>query len=420
VKDLVRPEKSLRKKLCFSAPKENPNYHRSETSVIFLEKDSLYDTVQIKDDFEFDKEIKLWIENNKIETLEKQDIKSLYEDLTKKIYLTSKNSAISNVKLDLKVLLNYSNIKEEILSFSRSDRKRILKRLESLIFKYEIIFNIFKDTKVRKIILSDSLKIIYFDKTLIEKKYSPFLNMNELLIIKNIIFKRYSDLKLKGYCVLENQNNSLLIQKTSESEDNNIFVFKKLSNKSTIFLDLMKDKVVSVDAGKTLMSHISKSGNGLIISGQNSSGKSKVLAALSSSLINSRFTAFSGNHVEFKFVLKDFYKVPTKNVLMKYNSQEMESLCDNMFKSQVSLYLADDCSVSEFALAWLLNTKFNISSIITFSSSNILNTLLHHTNNTINLLGYTKEKDFFLWNMTKLFPVILNLKDGKESSFIKT
>lgn len=400
-------KKSLREKLISETKKQ---YHsaRVDTQIILLEnEESLHhNNPQINSSYE--KLLERWSSFHTIEQANHAFEK--YEEILRSLLFYSQNIPVSSpTAASLKALLSDSNAKDILLTLSRIDRKKIYKRLDSLLFDKTPLLWSFQDTEVQKIILGENIKFQLANSPTL--KTSNTFHRLEVELLKTIIDITNPSIKKSGSIVLKSEKSALLVTKLSHNKET--YIIKRIYEKAPNILDLMREKTISLENGNFAIKFIKKYNSGLYIQGPVSSGKTKILIAIAASLSHGRNIAVSGNILEFRYCLKDILHIP--NELQKqYNRTEIDTIAFEIAQSGSTIYIADDAHAHNAAIAWVLHIKYGIPSIICVSGTNAHNSLYDIIQQSMKILQYSPQDDFFYWNFASCFPICIDLQHSSQ------
>ena len=401
--------KSLRNKLC--AKKTIKQSAFQETKIIILSDDIRDDINDIQEEIpNCDEIIKKWTDRLGLKKFTNEE-KNKYETLLATILHNLIREKTSTEDISLKSIISNSQAKDQILNFDRKNRQIIYKRLQSLVFNLDFFDRIFKDKEVKKITITESLRIKLCGQQIREKKINIFFSKTEVEIFKTIHAKKIHP---NGFSKTTNNSNLYIDQSLLINQTHGLTLRRK-HNKASNLLELMRDKLLTIESGNYLIKYLNKGEGGLLIAGDDSTGKTKTLSALISSLSNTKLIAITNsNEIELASFAKDYLYLNRATLSNFCFDYKLDYLADQLSTAGIKFYVADDASSNELALAWLLKTKHNIPSVITFSCKNSLPTLLHHCNTAIELLNYQTEKEYFFWNISRLFLLAIDLNSSNE------
>jgi len=414
-------QKSLRAKLNRKITIKE-NFSRDQTKVIILSKNgNLEETCPIEivqEKISFENELTHWksshLNSNKDDNL----FATFYERTLELIsnFLRTSDRKPDNSTEYLKYIISESGANELLLDLGRENRKLIFRRLDSLLFKKLPFYQILRDQTVKKIVIENSLRVFHQSKCEIKiKKLNIFNSRLEAQVFNLINNKIHFQTPHNLSEVLSLNDKNLLIEKATV-EDNQYFTIRPIHHKATTPLDLMRDKTIATSQGPFIIKYLNNASQGILISGETSSGKTKVLASFLSTIVNSKYVALTGNPDEFRNISKELQHVSRRRLLECENNNELEYLADSLATSGINYYISDNSSPLELSFAYILHVKHGIPSLISITAKTELNAILHFINHSMNILKYNDEREYFIWNIVRAFPMLFSISNNGQNN----
>lgn len=414
-----RQKCSLRSKM-YRELKLKKDFSRNQTKILLLNKDGKLEDTETNESYKekinFENELEHWQSIHHVSIKNDFAFNSFYEEILELIlnFITTAKIKTENPASILKQMMNESGANLFLLDLPREERKLIFRRLDSLLLKMLPFHLILKDSSVKKIIIENTLRIFYQIEDRIKvKKHSIFITRLEARVF-NLFINAIHFQNPQGRSKIHSLDYQSFLLANTTGEQENLLTIRPIHHRATTLLDLMREKTLTTAHGPLIIKYLNKAEQGMLISGETSSGKTKVLASFLSAIVNSKFIAFTGDPNEFRNISKDFQLVDEKLIFERQKNQTLECLADSLANSGINYYVSDDSSPLEFSLAYVLHLKHGIPSLITLTARNKVNTILHYINSSMSLLQYKDEREFFLWNIARAFPMLFSISPNDK------